>query len=83
LLVENELYYSGWEAELEGQNEHRRIRAVQFDGALRAWPLPAGSYRMHTRFHLHGRRGFATVSAVGVLLWLLSAIAVRGRSGAA
>jgi hypothetical protein len=65
-LLENEIYFPGWQAELRGPDATHHIRAFEIAGALRAWNLPAGSYRMTARFELPHYFGFVAGS---VLAW--------------
>ncbi len=64
-VVENEAYWPGWSAEIDG----RRIDAVEANG-FRAWSLPAGQYRMTSTFRKPWRMLGLLVTALGTLCWL-------------
>ena len=71
LLVENEVYFPGWEMNREGgPAAPRPEQAVRVNENLRGWILPAGRYAFETRFRLRGFRLFAAVSAGAWVAWL-------------
>lgn len=59
-VVENEAYWPGWSAEVDG----RRIDAVGTNG-FRTWSLPAGHYRMTPTFRQPWRSQGLLVTALG------------------
>lgn len=75
-VVENEVYWRGWTANIAG----RPIEAIDANG-FRAWSLPAGQYRMVTRFRAPWLAHGVAVSVLGALSWgvLLLALSARGR----
>ncbi len=75
-LLENEIYFPGWQAELRGSDGTQRIRAFAITGALRAWNLPAGSYQMTAHFEFPHYFGFVAGS---VLAWAGWAVIVAMR----
>jgi len=77
-VVENELYWPGWTAQVPG----RRIAALDANG-FRAWALPAGQYRMTADFRPPWRREGMLVVALGALSWcaLLVMLARNRRHG--
>jgi hypothetical protein len=80
VLVENELYFPGWQASLNGSAVDTLVRAFSVEGALRAWELPRGRYVMRARFETPGLLWFAACSlfVTGSWLWLwASALASR------
>ena len=64
-VVENEAYWPGWSAEIDG----RRIEAFETNG-FRSWSLPAGQYRMTSRFRKPWRVQGMLVAALGGLCWV-------------
>ncbi len=70
LVVENEIYFPGWEATL-GPPGRRSVRAVEVDGVFRGWLLPAGDYAMVARFRLPHLGAFRLVSLTSLALWLV------------
>ena len=71
LLVENEVYFPGWELRREGGGAAPQPQpAVRVNENLRGWILPAGRYTFETRFRLRGFRLFAAVSAAAWVAWL-------------
>lgn len=61
-VVENEAYWPGWTAEIDG----KRIVATETNG-FRTWSLPAGRYRMISTFRQPWRLQGLLVSALGGL----------------
>jgi hypothetical protein len=79
LMVENEIYYTGWQATLtypDGRTQ--QIQAVESNGVFRGWELPAGQYQMRAFFRFPHLETYAGVSLLGVLIWL-GAILVHSR----
>ncbi len=71
LLVENEIYFPGWELKREGGPAAAAPQpAVRVNKNLRGWILPAGRYSFETRFRLRGLWLFAAVSAGAWMAWL-------------
>lgn len=66
LLLENESYFPGWTASLSGRPEI--VPATKVNGGLRAWSLPAGTYRMEARFRLPG---FPALAGLAIGCWIL------------
>ena len=64
-VVENEAYFQGWSAEIEGKH----IDAVDANG-FRSWTLPAGQYRMTSTFRQPWHVLGLLVTALGALCWL-------------
>ncbi len=77
LLVENEIYFPGWTAALP---DAAPIPAVRVAGALRGWRLPAGRYRMTTRFRMPGLSSFIAVCLAALVLDLGLLVAVKRRA---
>ena len=83
LLAVTQSLNPGWVATLEG----RRLDAVEVDGWMQGWSLPAGSVgRVHLRFtpqtsFAWGLAGGLVAAALVMLLGLLLAFRVRARPG--
>jgi hypothetical protein len=73
-LVENEIYFPGWTAELSTA-PGAPLAAGPVAGALRSWQLPAGRYTMQARFAFPGRKRNLAVSLVGWTLWIAAVFA--------
>ncbi len=71
LVVENEMYFPGWEAILDLPGGRRRIPAVEVNGVFRSWVLPQGAYSMVARFRPHYRLVCRGISLASLMLWLL------------
>jgi hypothetical protein len=69
LMIENEIYFPGWNATLEAPGRQRSLAATAANEVFRAWHLPAGDYRMVATFHTPGLRASAVLSLLGVVLW--------------
>lgn len=80
LLVENELYFPGWTATLSSLDAP--VVAERVRDAFRGWRLPAGEYRMTTRFRLPCMRELLCVSALSAAAWAAAWLLAtrRGRS---
>ena len=50
LMIENEIYFPGWKAELIYPQHSVPIKALAVNNAFRAWNLPAGDYEMKANF---------------------------------
>ena len=71
LVVENEMYFPGWEANLDLPGGRRRIPAVEVNGVFRSWVLPQGTYSMVARFRPHHLVAYRGISLASLMLWLL------------
>ena len=84
LVVQNEIYWDGWTAQLScidcqpGQQPVQLI--AQEAGGFRAWQLPAGSYDMKAQFKMPYRGAALVAAALGVMLWILLLVTVQLRS---
>jgi len=71
VLVENEIWFPGWEGKLERDAKTaEKILATSVGNSLRAWRLPAGRYTLVTQFRTPYLRACAMVSLAGLLLYL-------------
>ena len=71
LMVENEIYFPGWSADLISGGQERRVQALEVNGAFRAWLLPAGNYQMAAHFVLPNLLIYWVVSLAALGAWLL------------
>jgi hypothetical protein len=71
LIVENEIYWLGWQAELINLNnqEHEIIKPLDVNG-FRGWHLPAGKYDMIEKYTPPYRKLSVSVTFSGFLVWL-------------
>jgi uncharacterized membrane protein YfhO len=74
LLVENEISFPGWTAEVAGAT----VDAVKVDDVFRGWRLPAGTYDLETRFRIPHFAALVAVSVTAWAAWLIClAVAAR------
>ena len=73
LVVENEMYFPGWEATLDFPGRRERIRAIPVAGSLRGWVLPRGTYSMTAQFHLRYTGIYRMISLASLAAWILHA----------
>ncbi|WP_136526190.1 hypothetical protein [Geomonas ferrireducens] len=71
LMVENEIYFKGWVADLRAANSELKIAATSIGEGLRAWDLPSGKYRMVAHFEFPNLNVYRAVSISAFLLWLV------------
>jgi hypothetical protein len=71
IVVENEIYWMGWEAELVGLSSKGRtiIKAVDVNG-FRGWNLPAGKYQMIEKYKTPYLASALLSVFFGFVLWL-------------
>ena len=79
VLVENEIWFPGWEGKLERDAKStEKILATSVGNSLRAWRLPAGRYKLVTQFRTPYLRACAVISLAGLAMYVgLIAIAYR------
>jgi hypothetical protein len=75
LLVENEMYFPGWQARLSTPDA-RTIQSIAVNGVFRSWLLPQGDYTMEAHFVFPYLLGLRLVALASLLLWL-SVVLVR------
>lgn len=73
LMIENETYFPGWTGKLIFPDRTIEIQAIGVNNVLRGWLLPAGEYRMETRFEFPHSTTFRSISlgALGVWIFVL------------
>jgi len=68
----NEIWFPGWQGQIwRGKTEGPRVIAMNVDEALRAWQLPAGRYRLKTRFITPYLRSSLAISVAALLLYII------------
>jgi hypothetical protein len=75
LVVENEMYFGGWEATLDLPGQPQRIQAIPVAGALRGWVLPMGSYTMTARFRIRHTGMYRAISLLSLVAWMILLLA--------
>jgi hypothetical protein len=70
IVVENETYFPGWKAHLDGVNWTKEIEAVSTNGIFRTWLLPGGTYRMIAYFKFPNANLFIGISLISAVLWI-------------
>ncbi len=71
LMVENEMYFKGWTADLRASSSVLKIPAMSVGEGLRAWELPSGRYRMIAHFEFPNLNVYRAVSITAFLVWLV------------
>jgi hypothetical protein len=79
LMVENEIYFPGWEADLLFPDKKLKLDAIEVNGAFRAWLLPAGDYKMMAHFHFPNLLIYQSISIVSLAIWIFIIIRYWGR----
>jgi hypothetical protein len=70
LMVENEIYFPGWQADLIFSNKVTKLQASVVNGIFRAWFLPAGEYQMMAHFSFPNLLIYETISIVSFAIWI-------------
>jgi hypothetical protein len=70
LMVENEIYFPGWQADLIVPGKVIKLHAYEVNGAFRAWLLPAGQYQMIAHFSFPNLLVYQGISAVSFVIWI-------------
>ena len=68
LMVENEIYFPGWKAELKYPDESILIEAHRVNDVFRAWNLPAGDYIMTAHFEFPNNGIYQSISIASLLI---------------
>jgi hypothetical protein len=76
LLVENEVYFSGWTGTASAGGE--RMAAVRVNGRFRGWRLAPGHYQLSTRFSMPRLPLLIALSATGAIAYA-GVVVWRGR----
>jgi hypothetical protein len=67
LVIENELYARGWQANVDGSAV--AMPPLRVNGAVRGWPVPAGEHDLYLTFETPGLELGIRVSAIALLLY--------------
>jgi hypothetical protein len=67
VVVQSEWFARGW----QGTIDNATIMPIEVNGALRAWPVPAGQHVLEVRYAPPGWRASLVVAAASLLVWLV------------
>jgi len=70
LMVENEIYFPGWGANLIFPHSVVKLQASVVNNVFRAWSLPAGDYRMIAHFDFPNLMIYQSISIICFLAWV-------------
>jgi len=70
LMIENEIYFPGWEAVLIFPHKEMKLEASVVNGAFRAWFLPAGNYIMIAHFHYPNFTIYQSITIISLGMWI-------------
>jgi len=70
LMVENEIYFPGWKADLFLPDKQMKLESSVVNGVFRAWLLPAGDYKMIAHFHFPNLLAYQSISIVSFAIWI-------------
>lgn len=73
LMIENETYFPGWQAELINKQSGDKLilNASPVNNVFRGWLLPQGNYEMKATFELPYWTTFRNLSIVSLMSWLV------------
>jgi hypothetical protein len=74
LMVENEIYFPGWHADLIFPDKEMKIAASVVNGVFRAWLLPAGNYTMIAHFDFPNLTIYRSIAAIFFAVWIFIVI---------
>jgi len=70
LMVENEIYFPGWQADLIFSHKEIKIPASVVNDVFRAWLLPAGDYIMIAHFSFPNLIVYQSISIISFGIWI-------------
>ena len=70
LMVENEIYFPGWQADLIFPHKEMKLQASVVNDVFRAWLLPAGDYIMIAHFHFPNLIIYQTITVISFGVWI-------------
>jgi hypothetical protein len=78
-MVENEIYFPGWHADLIFSNDNNnnknnkviKIHAVEVNGVFRACLLPSGNYNMIAFFQFPSLVVYQIITITSFAIWVL------------
>jgi len=71
ILVENEVFFPGWQATLIGETVEESIQSISVNQLFRGWILPAGNYKMTAFFEFPNHNRYIGISLLSVILWFV------------
>lgn len=74
LMVENEIYFPGWHADLIFPNKETKLPASVVNNVFRAWLLPAGDYAMIAHFSFPNLIIYQCITIVSFGVWIFIAV---------
>ena len=69
-MVENEIYFPGWQADLIFPHKEMKLQALVVNDVFRAWLLPAGDYIMIAHFHFPNLIIYQTITVISFGVWI-------------
>ena len=70
LMVENEIYFPGWQADLIFPHKEMKLQASVVNDVFRAWLLPAGDYIMIAHFHFPNLIIYQSITIISFGVWI-------------
>nr|MDQ6864479.1 hypothetical protein [Thermoproteota archaeon] len=70
LMVENEIYFPGWQADLIFPDKQLKLQALVVNDVFRAWLLPAGDYTMKAHFNFPNLIIYQSISIISLGIWI-------------
>lgn len=77
LLIENEIYFPGWQADLIDNQGQKVIQSVPVNRIFRGWILPAGQYQMIANFSFPFQNLYISISALAIFFWFIVSMNFR------
>lgn len=71
ILIENEMYASGWKAVLEYEDKQLNLESIPVNDLLRGWVLPAGEYEMKASFEIPNMIIYQSISLICLFVWII------------
>lgn len=70
LMVENEIFFPGWEGKLVFMDKEIIIQPIVVNDIFRAWVLPEGDYKMVATFQFPNHELYQVISISALILWI-------------
>ena len=74
LMIENEMYFSGWNARLEYEDKQLNLESVAINDLFRGWKLPAGDYEMKAYYEIPNIVFYQSISLISLVIWIIIVI---------
>jgi len=81
LMVENEIYFPGWHADLIFPDKIIKIPASAINGVFRAWLLPAGDYIMMAHFDFPRLIMYQSITIISAVVWIFIVVRYWRKAG--